>query len=192
MPEDRPFTEKSNAIVSRIKDVLLNTFSAGDTLLEIGCGNGRVSFALEKLGYRPVGIDIAEAPIAFAKDYAIKNGFGAEFFLADGESFSLPYLFDGVLLLQNNVVEYSPQGLNNLIERSKAHLKQNGVLVLEMNCFDGEPDANEDEIKIPNKGVFYYKTFSHPASFVYDALCSAFGCVDKTTIGKRVVFCCRK
>jgi len=51
----------------------------GDTVLDLGCGAGRLSIELTKRGYKVVGIDISEIMLEEAKKRAIKEKVSIEF-----------------------------------------------------------------------------------------------------------------
>src|SRR2546422_214241 len=52
---------------------------AGGRLLDIGCGAGREALGFARAGFRVVGIDIAPAMIAAARENAARAGLGVEF-----------------------------------------------------------------------------------------------------------------
>ncbi|MEX2247192.1 MAG: methyltransferase domain-containing protein [Dehalococcoidia bacterium] len=46
----------------------------GQRAIVLGCGGGQDAVALERMGARPVGVDISGAQIAYAKKYALRHG----------------------------------------------------------------------------------------------------------------------
>jgi ubiquinone/menaquinone biosynthesis C-methylase UbiE len=74
-------------------------FPARGRVLTVGCGCGRETFALEKLGYEVVGVDICLPLLQVAHDARAQRGHRASFLLVDGAT--LPFgdgSFDAVTL----------------------------------------------------------------------------------------------
>ena len=57
--------------------------SAGRVGLDIGCGNGYFTRALNRAGYQACGIDISPAMLSVARQKAAKEGIRCEFLLGD-------------------------------------------------------------------------------------------------------------
>lgn len=55
-------------------------------LLDVGCGTGRTSIPLQKLGFRVVGVDIAKPMIINAKKIARSKNIKLQYFVADVEN----------------------------------------------------------------------------------------------------------
>lgn len=92
--EDLPFSPRSEKLFERLRPIFDNLIFRGCRTLEIGCGNGRISFAIEKSGACACGIDFADELVEFANRFAQNTGSGAEFFTADAVNFSLRKRFD--------------------------------------------------------------------------------------------------
>ena len=92
--EDLPFSPRSEKLFERLRPIFDNLIFRGCRTLEIGCGNGRISFAIEKSGACACGIDFADKLVEFANRFAQNTGSDAEFFTADAVNFSLRKRFD--------------------------------------------------------------------------------------------------
>ncbi len=70
--------------------LIVERFMHSSTVLSIGCGGGRESFALEALGYKVYGLDISEPQIASANAKKRELGSNAHFLVYDGSSIPFP------------------------------------------------------------------------------------------------------
>ncbi len=101
----------------------------GATVLDLGCGQGRHSRTLHNLGYSVVGIDLSPASIAFARELATP---GQRFEVQDMRSFEDPVRFDAVFNLFTSFGYFNSNAENrNVLLRIAAHLKEDGLLVLD-------------------------------------------------------------
>jgi ubiquinone/menaquinone biosynthesis C-methylase UbiE len=87
--------------------VLQRVFDRRDTLLELGCGAGRIALGLWELGYRRVlGTDFSREMITRARGLAGKLEYSVPFRVADATR--LPFedeMFDGVLFGFNGLMQ---------------------------------------------------------------------------------------
>jgi SAM-dependent methyltransferase len=72
---DAPFWPTPDPVVARMLD--LAGAGPGDSLLDLGCGDGRICIAAARRGTRALGIDIDADRIAEAEAAAIAAGVGA-------------------------------------------------------------------------------------------------------------------
>ncbi len=101
----------------------------GKTLLDLGCGTGRLTFVFAKKCKKVVGVDFATEMIKQAKLYKNKNAaVNTEFYVSELQKYKTEEKFDiiylgGVLMCINDtdVVEI----LNNI----KNYLKPNGIVI---------------------------------------------------------------
>jgi SAM-dependent methyltransferase len=70
----------------------------GMSILDVGCGGGWTTAFLAEAGYSPVGVDIAPAALAIARERATRWTIDAEFIEADMEDFRLDRIFDAALV----------------------------------------------------------------------------------------------
>ena len=89
-------------------------------ILEVGCGYGYLTYALQKMGHNAVGIDIAEEPIIFARE-----NFGSNYYLMSVEDYNGE--FDFVISL--GTIEHVPDVFSFLISCKKL-LKPDGKIIL--------------------------------------------------------------
>ena len=99
----------------------------GKAALDFGCGTGRSTRFLQKLGFHTIGIDISEEMIAIAKKLDLKNDY---FLIKDGDfhqfspgSYDLilsAFTFDNVPTMEKKTMLFS--GLSSL-------LKQDGAII---------------------------------------------------------------
>jgi SAM-dependent methyltransferase len=78
------------------------------SVLEPGCGSGRIVEALARRGLRVVGIDVSPRMIELAQR-RLEGVEGAEVFLADMTSFRLDRFFDGAACPIDTLLHLSPR-----------------------------------------------------------------------------------
>lgn len=76
---------------SRVPDLGL---SEGNLVLDVGCGNGKTSVALAKMGFSVTGLDFSDAAVESCRE---RLGGDAEFFVSDCTEMPFPdSIFDGI------------------------------------------------------------------------------------------------
>ncbi len=102
----------------------------GKYALDVGCGGGISSFALEIIGLNVFGIDIQRDMIEIARNAAKKFGFSARFFVGDASNISFQDVtFDSIFFLGNVLVHISREELARTIDNLTNYLNRNGVFV---------------------------------------------------------------
>lgn len=95
------------------------------SVLDVGCGSGRVAIELSRHGIDVVGIDLDPSMI----DEARRRAPELEWIVDDGATFSIARTFDVVVLAGNIPLFCAPELRNALVENSAAHLKEGGTLI---------------------------------------------------------------
>jgi SAM-dependent methyltransferase len=103
----------------------------GASILDIGCGPGRIAGPLTELGHAVTGIDDGPAMIA-----ALPKGVGG--IVADARSVRLGRRFDAVLLLSHFVNDLDADAI---VCTAAAHLVPGGIVVGETYPPDWDPSA---------------------------------------------------
>jgi 2-polyprenyl-3-methyl-5-hydroxy-6-metoxy-1,4-benzoquinol methylase len=98
---------------------------APTSVLDLGCGTGRVAIELAKKGISVVGVDLDEEMIAVAK----QKDTSAHFQIDDATTFTLDKQFS-VVVMAGNVLCFVAQGTERtVILRASAHLAPGGLLI---------------------------------------------------------------
>jgi trans-aconitate methyltransferase len=95
----------------------------GETILDLGCGDGVLSAEIQRLGAKVIGIDQAEAMVEAAR----KLGIDAR--LMDGQALDLPERFEAVF--SNAALHWMPDAAV-VVQGVHRHLKAGGRFVGEM------------------------------------------------------------
>lgn len=113
--------------------VLKRVPRAGGRALDVGCGTGRLTFALAKRGYDVLGIDPNERVIELARQIGQKQGPAVRFEVADVGTPGVvePGTYDVVVCSEvlEHVEDYRP-----IIEGMYAALRPGGRLVISVPC----------------------------------------------------------
>ncbi|NJN51203.1 MAG: methyltransferase domain-containing protein [Gammaproteobacteria bacterium] len=121
--------ERIDAHVQWLQSRILG--SQSKSLLDLGCGPGLYTERLAKLGHRCVGIDIAPAAIAYARDAAAKSASGCAYVQGDIRSAALGGPYDAALFLFGEFNAFAPPDAKALLARTARALKPGGSLVIE-------------------------------------------------------------
>lgn len=166
------YTEDFQFVHKYGEDVLsLLNIKKGDRVVDLGCGNGKLSVKLKEMGADVLGIDGSEEMLAIARD----NYNDINFQHADAVDFQLDKKADAIF---SNAVfhwidEYNQPKLLNNISRN---LKKSGQLVCE---FGGKGCAetihSELEKIFSSKGLIYRRTFYFPTIGEYAPIIEKFG-----------------
>jgi SAM-dependent methyltransferase len=132
------------------ENVLGKNFKTKDTLLEIGCGAGRISLGLWELGYHQViGTDLARPMVAAARELARKLEYAVPFRVADATS--LPFednLFDGAIFGFNGLMQIPGRALRvTALNEIRRVVRPGGIFVLTTHdrAFGGKSGFWEEE-----------------------------------------------
>jgi cyclopropane fatty-acyl-phospholipid synthase-like methyltransferase len=107
------------------------------TVLEPGCGSGRIVEALARQGLEVVGIDRSAAMVDAARCRLESSGVEAQVVLADMTDFDLgDRRFDGAVCLINTLAHLSPDELSRHLERMAEHLPPGARYLVQLDLHD--------------------------------------------------------
>ena len=111
----------------------LKGLSAGQSGVDIGCGNGYFTRALYREGKAMLGVDISPEMLSRAKQLAVKEGVRAEFLLGDITKLKLTGRVDFAVAV-NDCLNYVPQNkLSAAFSRVAGCLKKGGAFVFDIS-----------------------------------------------------------
>jgi SAM-dependent methyltransferase len=111
------------------------------SVLEPGCGSGRVLEPLARRGVEAVGLDRSAAMVRLAR---ARLGDAAQVVLADMTDFDLGRTFDGALCPINTLAHLSPGELARHLERMGRHLEPGARYLVQLQL-GGEAHSSEWE-----------------------------------------------
>jgi SAM-dependent methyltransferase len=120
------------------------------SVLEPGCGSGRLLEALAARGLEVVGLDSSEAMVTLAQ---ARLGASAEVVLEDMKSFDLGRRFDGAVCLVSTVGLLSPDGLSSHLETIARHLRPGARYLVQQGVFRSDADLWRSEWDAERNGV---------------------------------------
>ncbi len=128
-----PRSETGRKRLERMKELLRDVLPRlGEKALDVGCGMGISTLALEGLGFEVVGIDTQEELVKKAKEIARELGHKAEFNVMDARNLDFPdESFDLVAFLGNPLPHMSVYDFDSAVGEAFRVLKRGGVLVIE-------------------------------------------------------------
>ena len=120
----------------------------GAPALELGCGTGRVTIPLAKIGVAMVGLDGSAAMLAVARERAREQGVRLELARADFRDFDLGRRFPLVIFPFNGLAHlHDDRDLFSCLAAAERHLAARGRLVLDVpNPRPGGSDKAADHL----------------------------------------------
>ena len=111
----------------------LKANGAGGRGLDIGCGNGYFTRALNKAGYSVTGMDVSAEMLSTAVDLAREEGLNIEFLSGDITKLNLNFKPDFITAI-NDCLNYVPQdALPQTFKRVNRNLKKGGLFVFDIS-----------------------------------------------------------
>lgn len=136
-------------------------FIKGNHALDLGCGTGTTAFALEKLGFSVLGVDISETAIEMAKHLAIQQKLSVQFRVAD------------ILQLQNLQISFDviydshclhcivfDEDRRAVLSEIKKSLDKNGIFILDtmMESPEFDPAKGFATLRFDENYILWHKT----------------------------------
>jgi SAM-dependent methyltransferase len=116
------------------------------SVLEPGCGSGRIVEAIARRGLDVVGLDRSPAMVEIARR---RGGPSARILLADMTDFDVERVFDGAVCPINTLAHLSPNDLSRHLERIALHLRPGARYLVQLELHDpagaGEGSPSEWE-----------------------------------------------
>ncbi|TNF32271.1 MAG: class I SAM-dependent methyltransferase [Deltaproteobacteria bacterium] len=120
------------------------------SLLELGCGTGRLAIPLAAGGLEVTGLDAAPAMLAAGRDRAARVGAPVRFVLGDMAGFDLGERFDAVVVALNSLLHlHTRAALEGCLASVRAHLAPGGVFVLSVLSPDPRTLARHAHHRLP-------------------------------------------
>ena len=125
--DDCGYQQWSQYLIDTLKEYPL---SCG---LDIGCGGGWFTRALQKHGYMMTGMDISPEMLDFAQQQALRLGVRSEYILGDITKKKLPKKFDFITAI-NDCINYIPkEKLGSALKNVAAMLKKGGIFFFDIS-----------------------------------------------------------
>jgi SAM-dependent methyltransferase len=134
----------------------------GGPVLEIGCGTGRVSIPIARLGIAVTGLDLVPGMLAQAQKKSL--GLSTRWVQGDARAFDLGEQFR-LIYLTGNVFQFflTRQDQELLLARVSAHLQEDGLLAFETrnprwatHTVWSESGNRYSPVEAPGEGFFAY------------------------------------
>ena len=110
------------------KQAFLNYVDKSASILDIGCGTGRIAYGLYRLGYHNVsGVDFCKKEIEIARQITNKN---IKYYVGDISRIKLPETYDTAIMGFNIIVMLPFYKRNRAIKNIYRHLNSNAILIL--------------------------------------------------------------
>jgi SAM-dependent methyltransferase len=120
------------------------------SVLEPGCGSGRMLAALAALGLDVVGIDSSEQMLALAR------GRGCDVFRADMTGFDLGKRFDGAVSVVSTVGVLGREGLGSHLEAMARHLEPGARYLVQQGVYSDGAELWRSEWEAERNGTKLY------------------------------------
>lgn len=134
-----------------------------DTILDIGCGDGKVTAFLAEIAQYVVGIDLSAEMIDFARQQ-FGNVPNLEFHVMDAAAIELPQQFD---LIFSNAVLHWVRDQEGVLRGIHQHLKPGGWVLVQMGGAGNAADVVEAFETVMERDEWrqYFDDFDFPYTF---------------------------
>lgn len=118
------------AALPMLDQTVLGGLKPHAAVLDLCCGDGRLSTELDRRGFRVVGLDSSEQMLAYARQRCPR----IKFLLADAREFVLPRRFDAAISTFDSLNHIlTTPGLRRVMANVWKCLKPNGAFVFDLN-----------------------------------------------------------
>jgi SAM-dependent methyltransferase len=114
----------------------LCTVLPGATVLDVGCGVGRHSIELARLGFRVTGVDLNADYIVVCRERTAQLGLKAEFHAVDSRVMKLDVRADLTISLWSSFGYYGEVGDLQILQRIAEHTRRGGYVVVDVENRD--------------------------------------------------------
>jgi SAM-dependent methyltransferase len=104
----------------------------GAAILDVGCGLGRHSIELARLGFRVTGVDMNADYIVACRERTAELGLKAEFFAADSRVMRLKVRADLSISLWSSFGYYGEAGDRQILRTISEHTKRGGHVIVDV------------------------------------------------------------
>jgi SAM-dependent methyltransferase len=104
----------------------------GAAVLDVGCGLGRHSIELARLGFRVTGVDMNADYIVACRERTAELGLKAEFFAADSRVMRLKVRADLSISLWSSFGYYGEAGDRQILRTISEHTKRGGHVIVDV------------------------------------------------------------
>ena len=111
----------------------LRALNAGNTGVDIGCGNGYFTRALYKAGFCVTGLDISPQMLSAATELAAKERVKADFLLQDILKLELNFKPDFATAVNDCINYIPPEKLKTAFSRVYKCLKKGGIFIFDIS-----------------------------------------------------------
>ena len=174
-------TEEARRYTARLRPFLKEAVCPGQRVLDLGCGAGKFTFELEKLGSKAVGLDCSQEAIGLAREIATKLNSSAEFHLGFFDKLPFPENSFDAVLFPENIIECSYTEMDLMASQVRFILRKGGKFFIEMRdgldraiqnpgsaeCFDRVTGMEKGKISVPGEGDFTYETTFWTIAFAH-------------------------
>jgi ubiquinone/menaquinone biosynthesis C-methylase UbiE len=156
MSDDIYFDETYSFTYERLSknDIDPNTFFKDKVVVDAGCGSGKFSATIAKLGARKVyGIDIGKKGLEFARKQALKKEYGSNIEYIEGSLLNIPLNDSEVDMVWSNGVIHHTLDYNKCLSEFNRIIKSKGELFLYVNGSFGLFELLQDVLRVSNEDI---------------------------------------